>query len=101
MERLQCLKIDSSKLGCTIDKARCAQWLAGLILEGHTVGEQTMVVTIFLDMWKAQMPDAWRDNATLDSLQVRQIDVSITVVLSIANMPDRSLSSSQTNRPSP
>ena len=56
--------------GCTLEKIRCAQWLAALVLDMRTIGEQHMSISDFMDSWKNAVPEQWRNDLKIDAIEV-------------------------------
>ena len=53
----------------TIDKDECISWVGITILEAQPTPE-VMLVSEFLYDWKSQLPEAWREDATLEVIKV-------------------------------
>ena len=52
-----------------VDKAKCVSWLGSIMLEasGHGI---SIAASDFLTLWKDQLPEKWRESATLTVLDV-------------------------------
>lgn len=57
-------------LGCTIDKVKCSQLLASLILESQTMNSKSMILTEFMVAWEIMIPERWRGDLSIDVMQV-------------------------------
>ena len=52
-----------------IDKAKCVLWLGSIMLEA-SARETSITASDFLALWKDQLPEKWRESATLTVLDV-------------------------------
>ncbi|KAI9774282.1 MAG: hypothetical protein M1840_004176 [Geoglossum simile] len=53
----------------SVDKSKCIAWLGTLILETQQGTKRERLIGDFLEEWKDNLPEPWRENATLDSIE--------------------------------
>jgi hypothetical protein len=57
-------------VGCTIDKARCLECIALLVLETRAAVDQTIAVSDFLDTWRDNIAEKWSSELSVGLVQV-------------------------------
>lgn len=56
--------------GARIDRDKCVPWVGSILLESETQRTEGIPKAAFIQTWKDQLPEAWRDQAQLELLEV-------------------------------
>lgn len=62
--------------GSTLDRAVTVRWLGLLILQAHHESQPALPripKDVFVDIWKDNLPEEWREDAKIDALPVRML----------------------------
>lgn len=56
--------------GASIDRDRCVSWVGAILLESETQRTEGTTKSAFVQTWRDQLPEVWRDQAQLGLLEV-------------------------------
>ncbi|KAL8738364.1 MAG: hypothetical protein Q9181_000835 [Wetmoreana brouardii] len=63
------VQADRGGIDVRLDATVCVQWTGAVLLQFRSEGAGPVAVIDFLRNWRDQLPEPWRENATLDALK--------------------------------